>query len=99
MNKELECPKCLNVKYYLHYGIPHCYFCNAKMEYVEQATPTADEICKALRCDYDKEHNMFYNEGEWGILLRDGKLDLDDLMLAPHLITMIGRFYEENNNG
>ena len=62
--------------------------------------PTEDEVCAKLseyfevEVEYDSKLNMFYNEGEWGISLRDNKIDFDNLDLSPHLIVMIGRFYE-----
>ena len=63
--------------------------------------PTSDEVCVALgeylevKVEYDIEDNMFYSEGVWGISLCGKNIDFDDLSLPPHLITMIGKFYEE----
>jgi predicted phosphoribosyltransferase len=60
--------------------------------------PTDDEVCKALsehyhiKVEYDKRFKQFESEHTWYAELRDGLLYIDEL--PPHLITLIGRFYE-----
>lgn len=77
-------------------------------ELVERATPpTAEEVCQALseyyKCEvfYNKIEKEFEiydlkNQKTWGKQCR--RLYIDDLYNKPHLITMIGRFYEGVNN-
>ena len=65
---------------------------------LEQALtpPTADEVCKALGEHYDrkvkyinKRFRRFYSNCD-----RNEIIDLQSLIRFPHLITLIGRFYE-----
>ena len=67
--------------------------------------PTEEEVCKALSEYYTNKHNeeysFIYEELEfkaygkgWYMTINDQMLD-DLIMNAPHLITMIGRFHEE----
>ena len=67
---------------------------------IRQASPTEDEVCKALSEYYGERH--FYNKtskqfgNRIGIITSlTNKNNLKTLVyLPPHLITMIGRFYE-----
>ena len=85
-----------------------CYLDNVdKLEKVLYEPPTADEVCKALseylrldkfnsKCIF--EDNNFYERCDDGVLetIIDNDNGLIDIYfnLPPHLITLIGRFYE-----
>ena len=71
-------------------------------ELVEQATPpTEEEVCKALNCEYSKDDNMFYQEGEWGVCLTHNpytgriEIDFDNKQFSIAETMMIVRFFEE----
>ncbi len=64
-------------------------------------TPTTDEVCEALSkywgnpIQYDKRHrifDMYVGDNIWK------PIELLRLRSVPHLITLIGRFYEGINN-
>ena len=56
--------------------------------------PTADEVCKALSEYYYKEvkysNRTFFivEDGKWSMIV------INRLMESPHLIILLGRFYE-----
>jgi hypothetical protein len=70
--------------------------------------PTAEEVCEALNdfiysLDYDGNPKFMYSVGTksfictngWGIYCDIyGKIDVDFIPLPPHIITLLGRFYE-----
>lgn len=66
--------------------------------------PTSEDVCKALS-EYFKEevvyeNNLFNvydckNQKSWGRQSRE--ISLDELYYVPHLITMIGKFYESES--
>lgn len=66
--------------------------------------PTADEVCEALSeyhlfdmVEYDKKTQTFYSGDNicyMGIDYQDKPIIIFDYELPPHLITLIGRFYE-----
>ena len=68
--------------------------------------PTADEVCKALseyyhyEVEYSKKDMTFESELSWYACFKDGIIDFGGDKLPPHLVTLIGRFYEglENKN-
>ena len=65
-----------------------------ELEYIKKALtpPTADEVCKALS-EYLKR-NVYYEDGMFKVH-SDVYGEIVDLnTLPPHLITLIGRFYE-----
>ena len=66
--------------------------------------PTADEVIKALSEHY-KHYDIYVSTTNtiyikedgysiYEIYCNDGLLEIDDSNLPPHLITMIGKFYE-----
>jgi hypothetical protein len=62
--------------------------------------PTADEVCEALseyyhyEVEYSKRDMTFESELSWYACFKDGVIDFGGDKLPPHLITLIGRFYE-----
>ena len=65
--------------------------------------PTSEEVCKALskelghyRVDYDREKRMFkgYIPIAYPSQFGDDGIVIASLSLPPHLITLIGRFYQ-----
>ncbi len=80
----------------------------SRYEYLKHVLtpPTADEVCKALS-EYSKT-NVYYERGGFfyrneyrynqpflvAIKYKSGLIELTKNVLPPHLITMIGKFYE-----
>ncbi len=87
---------CLQVEYEIYKLV-------GKIEILLKTTPTADEVCKALSdyfgFDYYYQDGYFYRSD--GIkyiypIKVSGFIEIQmyDGHLPPHLITLIGRFYE-----
>jgi hypothetical protein len=62
--------------------------------------PTSEEVCEALseyyhyEVEYSKRDMTFESELSWYACFKDGVIDFGGDKLPPHLITLIGRFYE-----
>ena len=61
--------------------------------------PTADEVCKALseyykiEVEYSPLDHTFESAETWYAMYENDFMDLGGERMPPHLITMIGRFY------
>ena len=88
------------------------YYTKDIIKVIEYLTPpTAEEVCKALQevyrkdmmdISYNKECNWFYyaeySDMDKIVYIDDwGNLSMDK-PYPPHLITLIGRFYEKEND-
>ena len=60
--------------------------------------PTEEEVCEALREYFGEE--VFFAMNSFHIRHSDGSsvIIINTLAKAPHLITMIGRFFESKNS-
>ena len=62
--------------------------------------PTADEVCEVLGkhtmflTAYDKHKKEFFDSNGYICYLSNGRIYFNDFALPPHLITLIGKFYE-----
>ena len=64
-------------------------------------TPTAEDVCKALKRYWGNEFRYNKQKNTFEVYCEDGIWENFDLLRvrnqAPHLITMIGRFYENED--
>ena len=62
--------------------------------------PTEEEVCEALEkhttflTAYNKHEKEFFDDNGCICYLINGRTYFNDIALPPHLITLIGRFYE-----